>query len=152
MGIRLPSNRYCPPQVLPRQAESGQPAPKLEPQDLHAVTAALPRLFLLSQSCHGRTAVPCASALLRWKELPPQRAAVLPSFGGAMLASTSAVNVLVVEDDAILRDAVTAVLEFGGYAVEAASNVQEALDSVGHAPPRAIVLDMHALIRDGWDV
>src|SRR5438094_8308706 len=65
-------------------------------------------------------------------------------------ARRSTPNVLVVEDNAILRDALSTVIEHEGYNVEAASNGQEALDRVAHGPPDAILLDMRMPILDGW--
>jgi CheY-like chemotaxis protein len=58
--------------------------------------------------------------------------------------------VLVVDDDAAIRDAVRDVLESAGIAVETASNGADALDKVSRRRPRLVLLDMRMPVLDGW--
>jgi CheY-like chemotaxis protein len=60
-------------------------------------------------------------------------------------------TVLVVDDDHDLRDAVTTVLEEGGFEAVAACNGREALDLLRNQerPPDAILLDLMMPIMDG---
>jgi CheY-like chemotaxis protein len=60
-------------------------------------------------------------------------------------------HVLIVEDDATTRDAVTLVLESEGYLVNQAANGQEALDHLREdGRPRVILLDLMMPVKDGW--
>ncbi len=60
-------------------------------------------------------------------------------------------HILVVEDDAITRDALTLVLESEGYRVASAANGQEALDRLrGDGRPCVILLDLMMPVKDGW--
>ena len=58
--------------------------------------------------------------------------------------------VLVVDDDAAIRDAVRDVLESAGIAVETASNGADALEKVSRQRPRLVLLDMRMPVLDGW--
>lgn len=60
--------------------------------------------------------------------------------------------VLVVDDDADIREAVADVLTDEGYPVEMASNGREALDSLssGEFKPNLILLDLMMPELDGW--
>jgi CheY-like chemotaxis protein len=61
------------------------------------------------------------------------------------------VNVLVVDDDAEIRQALTDILEDEEYTVWAASNGKEALEMVSHGPcPDVILLDVMMPVMDGW--
>jgi CheY-like chemotaxis protein len=61
-------------------------------------------------------------------------------------------TVLVVDDDANVRSAVSDLLQAEGYAVATAENGRAALDLLEHGlPPRAILLDLMMSIMDGWD-
>jgi len=51
-------------------------------------------------------------------------------------------DILVIDDDAILRDLVTDWLEAAGYRVRRASNCCAAVTELGHQPPALIVSDM----------
>ncbi len=59
-------------------------------------------------------------------------------------------DVLVVDDDAAIRDTVAEVLRSEGYAVNTAVNGAEALAAVDVAPPRLVLLDMRMPVLDGW--
>jgi CheY-like chemotaxis protein len=60
-------------------------------------------------------------------------------------------NVLVVEDDADIRAALSLTLQGGGYQVAEASNGKEALDQLRHGSPAdLIVLDLMMPVMDGW--
>lgn len=59
--------------------------------------------------------------------------------------------VLVVEDDADIRDAMTGILESNGYSVCAASDGAEALAQLqAGSKPCMILLDLMMPIMDGW--
>ena len=58
--------------------------------------------------------------------------------------------VLVVDDDAAIREAVRDVLESEGIAVETAANGADALEQVGRHRPRLVLLDMRMPVLDGW--
>ena len=63
---------------------------------------------------------------------------------------SAAVRVLVVDDDAAIRQFIQIALEGSGYEVATAEDGQEALAAVRAAPPRVILLDMRMPIMDGW--
>ncbi len=61
-------------------------------------------------------------------------------------------NILVVEDDAVTREALKAVLEGNGYAVACAHDGRQALDRLGRdEPPALILLDLMMAGMDGWE-
>jgi CheY-like chemotaxis protein len=66
-----------------------------------------------------------------------------PTVGGAR-------RVLLVEDDADLRDVMTLVLQAEGYAVAGAGDGQAALDELRRELADVIVLDMAMPGMDGW--
>lgn len=59
-------------------------------------------------------------------------------------------RVLVVDDDAAIRQFIQMALEGDGYEVTTAGDGREALESARTAPPRVILLDMRMPIMDGW--
>ena len=61
-------------------------------------------------------------------------------------------TIMVVDDDADVRDAVTELLERHGYAVMPASNGQEALDELktSETRPSLILLDVMMPVMDGY--
>jgi CheY-like chemotaxis protein len=60
-------------------------------------------------------------------------------------------DILLVEDDAGIRDALALILGIEGYCVAAAGNGQEALDYLRQRPPpRLILLDLLMPVLDGW--
>ena len=58
--------------------------------------------------------------------------------------------ILVVDDDAAIRDAVRDVLESAGMVVETASDGADALTKVSRRRPRLVLLDMRMPGLDGW--
>lgn len=58
--------------------------------------------------------------------------------------------VLVVEDDAMLRELIAMILADEGLATDVAANGREALDHVQSDPPSLILLDMSMPVMDGW--
>lgn len=60
-------------------------------------------------------------------------------------------KILIVEDDADIREVLVQVLEFEGYQVVSAENGREALDrlNIGE-PPGLILLDLMMPVMDGW--
>ena len=61
-------------------------------------------------------------------------------------------TILVVDDDAEIRDLAELVLLGGGYAVRKASSAWEALDLVRRAPPDLVLLDVNMPEMDGWEL
>jgi CheY-like chemotaxis protein len=70
----------------------------------------------------------------------------------AAAADGSLPQVLIVEDDLDIRDALGQILEDEGYVVATAANGQEALDQLrsGAPPPRLILLDLMMPVMNGW--
>jgi CheY-like chemotaxis protein len=61
-------------------------------------------------------------------------------------------DILIVEDDAAVRDAMTLVLEVEGYRVTAAEHGRAALEYLRrNPPPRLILLDLLLPVMDGWE-
>jgi DNA-binding NtrC family response regulator len=61
-------------------------------------------------------------------------------------------NVLVVDDDWDVQDAVSETLQDAGFQVSCATNGQEALDYLAdHPAPDAILLDLFMPVMNGWD-
>jgi two-component system chemotaxis response regulator CheY len=58
--------------------------------------------------------------------------------------------ILVVDDDAGIRDTVSEILDLEGYAVETAADGEEALQVLEHSSPAAVLLDMRMPVLDGW--
>ena len=61
-------------------------------------------------------------------------------------------NILVIEDDLEIRNALTEILAAEGYSVQSAPNGQEGLDLLrkGNHRPHVIILDLMMPIMDGW--
>lgn len=60
-------------------------------------------------------------------------------------------NILVIDDDDGIREALKAALEYEGYVVSTAENGQIALDLLHSGPnPCFIVLDLMMPVMDGW--
>lgn len=60
-------------------------------------------------------------------------------------------NVLIVDDDADLRELIKSTLKSRGLSVTEASNGQEALEIVDQMMPALIILDMNMPVMDGWE-
>ena len=61
-------------------------------------------------------------------------------------------DVLVVDDDADIRNLLSSVLAIEGYAVTSASNGEEALSKLRGTPgTRLILLDLRMPVMDGWE-
>ncbi len=61
-------------------------------------------------------------------------------------------QVLVVDDDARLREYLRVKLEQGGYSVREAGSGEEALESIGHERPDLVLLDVVMPGLDGWQL
>jgi DNA-binding response OmpR family regulator len=61
-------------------------------------------------------------------------------------------TILVVDDDANIRNLVRVCLEGSGYRVRGASNGSEALEQICHEPPDLMVLDLAMPVMDGMTV
>ncbi len=59
--------------------------------------------------------------------------------------------VLVVDDDAVVREMVVLMLEDAGYQVVAAGDGHEALEQVSQEMPALILLDMRMPRMNGWE-
>lgn len=67
-------------------------------------------------------------------------------------SSTARRQVLVVEDEEILRDEIGMLLEESGYAISLAGNGREALMRLStEEPPNVIILDLKMPVMDGWE-
>ena len=58
--------------------------------------------------------------------------------------------ILVVDDDASLREQIVALLRDEGYRTLAAANGREALDVLERDTPKLILLDLSMPVMDGW--
>ena len=59
-------------------------------------------------------------------------------------------NVLVVDDQAVIRETLQTALDDEGFTVETAANGREALDILGRWDPCVILLDLMMPVMDGW--
>jgi DNA-binding response OmpR family regulator len=59
-------------------------------------------------------------------------------------------RILVVDDDATIREALATLLAMEGYRVETAADGAEALHAVAGELPALVILDMHMPTVDGW--
>jgi CheY-like chemotaxis protein len=60
-------------------------------------------------------------------------------------------HILVVDDDAAIRDVVADILEMSDYRVKTASNGAEALEQIRRDQPAAVLLDLMMPVMDGWE-
>jgi CheY-like chemotaxis protein len=81
----------------------------------------------------------------RLESVPPS----LDSQPVALGETPASVNVLIVDDEAEIRDALRALLEKQGYQVTVAPNGVEALELMLHQPPALVVLDLDMPEMDG---
>ncbi|HEV2122823.1 MAG TPA: response regulator [Chloroflexota bacterium] len=58
--------------------------------------------------------------------------------------------ILVVDDDPAIVSVVSEILDLEGYAVETATNGQEALRVIDRLRPAIVLLDMRMPVMDGW--
>jgi two-component system, OmpR family, response regulator len=75
------------------------------------------------------------------------RAPQPPDKGWVTMAS-----VLIVDDDAHIRDFIGFVLEDEGYTVATASNGQRALESLAESTPAVVLLDLQMPVMNGWQL
>jgi CheY-like chemotaxis protein len=66
------------------------------------------------------------------------------------LASSSQRTVLVVDDDATMRDTLSEALRQEGYHVSAARNGADALATLRRSPTSVVLLDLSMPVMDGW--
>ncbi len=59
-------------------------------------------------------------------------------------------RILIVDDDAAIRYALSDALQDAGYAVATAIDGEDALDQIDQHPPDAILLDLNMPSMDGW--
>lgn len=60
-------------------------------------------------------------------------------------------TILVVDDDASIRELIRMALVDEGYEVQVATHGAAALEVIGRARPRVILLDMRMPVMDGWE-
>jgi CheY-like chemotaxis protein len=60
-------------------------------------------------------------------------------------------KILIVEDDNIIRDALSEFLANEGYETSTATNGKEAVDIAQKTTPDLIIMDMFMPVMDGWD-
>jgi CheY-like chemotaxis protein len=60
-------------------------------------------------------------------------------------------HILVVDDDAAIRDVVADILQMSDYPVRTAENGAEALDQIQADQPAAVLLDLMMPVMDGWE-
>src|SRR5688500_1119896 len=68
----------------------------------------------------------------------------------AMNVTQAADRILIVEDDDDVRDALSALLEEHGYAVDTARDGSEAVRKVEHDPPSLVISDVRMPGMDGF--
>ncbi|MDA0245709.1 MAG: response regulator transcription factor [Chloroflexi bacterium] len=61
-------------------------------------------------------------------------------------------RILVVDDEANIRDLASLYLEQAGYVVESAADGRQALDKIAQNVPDLVVLDLMLPVVDGWEV
>lgn len=61
-------------------------------------------------------------------------------------------NILIAEDDAVLRNLYVKKFTVAGYAIRTAENGQQALEELAQSVPDVLVLDIHMPIMDGLQV
>jgi CheY-like chemotaxis protein len=62
------------------------------------------------------------------------------------------VNVLVVDDDAEVREVIATGLESYGHAVRSAGSAKQALQLIADARPDAVIIDLSLSDLDGWQL
>ena len=60
-------------------------------------------------------------------------------------------RVLVVDDDAVIRQLIVVNLELEGYEVHTAEDGQDALDKIKQVDPKVVTLDIMMPRLDGWE-
>lgn len=60
--------------------------------------------------------------------------------------------VLVVDDDADIRESLSVLLEGEGYAVRQAADGAQAMAAMASEPPCFVILDLMMPVMDGWEV
>ncbi|MEO5731671.1 MAG: response regulator, partial [Byssovorax sp.] len=165
----LPPPAPRPPPVAPRNEApparrdpGAAPAESFRDQELAAIAQATVAALRRDGPKRGGHVV----AMLRARGLAEGEALAVITFGlstglivrdpppSTMLRASDANRkrtVLVVDDDYDLRETMRDVLEDEGYAVETASNGQEALDCLRDGnSPEIVVLDLMMPVMDGW--
>jgi CheY-like chemotaxis protein len=72
------------------------------------------------------------------------------TLNGADSAVNPAGHVLIVDDEAGIRDFLHAILQAEGYSVAVATDGREALDRVAERPPDVVLLDLAMPVMNGW--
>jgi CheY-like chemotaxis protein len=60
-------------------------------------------------------------------------------------------DILVVDDEADIRESVAELLEAAGYAVRTCCNGREAIEAIEHARPALVILDLMMPVMSGWE-
>lgn len=61
-------------------------------------------------------------------------------------------DILIAEDDAVLRDVYLKKFTIGGYSIRTVTNGQEALDAISQKVPDILILDLNMPVLDGFGV
>lgn len=61
-------------------------------------------------------------------------------------------NILVAEDDAVLRDVYVKKFSLAGFELRTAKNGQEAVEAIGKQAPDLLILDLNMPVLDGFGV
>jgi CheY-like chemotaxis protein len=69
-----------------------------------------------------------------------------------MTADASAPLLLLVEDDADIREMLAVLLELHGFRIAVAAHGKEALEVIDGRAPDLVVLDMKMPVMDGWEL
>jgi CheY-like chemotaxis protein len=118
------------------------PSSQKNPLFLPAGTRTLPTRIQPAFSS-GRAVSPCADT---YSTRLLNRAPFFP----LLSASTTGAQILVVDDNACVREIISEVLSTEGYRVQVAADGAEALDFVDRMVPALAVLDMLMPVLDGW--
>ena len=83
----------------------------------------------------------------------PARRASGPADSGPLAAEHTprAASLLLVDDDATVRDSLGEVLASEGYTVVPAENGQQAVEIANRSPVDLVVLDLNMPVKPGWD-
>jgi CheY-like chemotaxis protein len=82
---------------------------------------------------------------------PAPQPNISPSSASNIKALRTQHCILVVDDDLVIRESVSLLLEDEGYRVDQAENGLEALAQIERRRPSVVLLDMRMPVMDGWE-
>ncbi len=98
----------------------------------------------------GRRSDHLRAARQRRLTAPALNISVAGGLSWGAVAGAKDINVLVVDDQEVIRDTLQVALDDEGFTVECASNGREALELMERWKPDVILLDLMMPIMDGW--